>query len=115
MPLVLKPTITETFFERMKQTPNKIGFQFKKHNWTQVSFLEFYQRTEALSLGLMKLGVDKGDRVAILSKTRLEWSIADFAILGARAITVPLYSTSSPKEIQYLLEHSEAKVLFLET
>jgi long-chain acyl-CoA synthetase len=114
MPLILKSTITATFLERIKQTPNKIGFQFKKDIWTEVSFLEFYQKTEALSLGLIHRGVKKGDRVAILATTRMEWSIADFAILGAQAITVPLYSTSTAKEIQHLLEHSEAKILFLE-
>jgi len=114
MPFILKPTITETFLERSKTTPNTIGFQYKRTLWTDVSFLEFYQKVEVLSLGLTQLGVQKGDRVAILSSTRIEWAIADIAILGAQAITVPIYSTSTPKEIQFLLEHSESKILFLE-
>src|SRR5690606_38779871 len=56
----------------------------------------------------------KGDRVAILSTTRLEWALADMAILGAQGATVPIYPSSTPDDVSYLLNHSEASVAFVE-
>jgi long-chain acyl-CoA synthetase len=69
---------------------------------------------ERLSLGLMALGVEKGDKVSILSNTRPEWSYFDFAALAAGATVVPIYQTNSPEECRYVLENSDAKVVIVE-
>lgn len=122
MPTILKPTITETFLERVKQTPGVVGFQYKSTNetvapvgtWKEVTFREFYEDCENLVLGLREIGVKPGDSIAILSKTRYEWALADMAILGSRAVTIPIYASSTTKEILYLLDHSDAKFLFIE-
>ena len=67
-----------------------------------------------LSLGLIELGVEKGDKVAILANTRPEWTYFDFAALTAGATVVPIYQTNSPDECQYVLENSDAKVVIVE-
>lgn len=64
--------------------------------------------------GLLALGVTKGDRVAILSATRLEWAIADLAVLHTGGVTVGIYPQILPADVSYQLEHSEARVVFVE-
>ncbi len=67
-----------------------------------------------LSLGLIDLGIEKGDKVAILSNTRPEWTYFDFAALSAGATVVPIYQTNSPEECQYVLENSDAVAVVVE-
>ena len=82
--------------------------------WVSKTFAEVGEIVERLALGLMALGVEKGDKVAILSNTRPEWSYYDFAALSAGATVVPIYQTNSPDECQYVLENSDAKVVIVE-
>jgi long-chain acyl-CoA synthetase len=82
--------------------------------WTSKTFAEVGEVVERLSLGLMALGVEKGDKVSILSNTRPEWSYFDFAALAAGATVVPIYQTNSPEECRYVLENSDAKVVIVE-
>ena len=70
--------------------------------------------SRSLSLGLIDLGVAKGDKVSILGNTRPEWTYFDFAALSAGATVVPIYQTNSPEECQYVLENSDAKVVVVE-
>jgi long-chain acyl-CoA synthetase len=122
MPFITRPTITQTFLERVKATPSSIGFQYKPthpelgpvNTWRTVSFRDFYEECRIVSFGLMSLGVERGDKVAILSGTRYEWSLCDMAVLGAGAVTVPIYPSNTDEEVAYIVEHSESKVLILE-
>jgi long-chain acyl-CoA synthetase len=82
--------------------------------WLDKSFTEVGEIVSRLSLGLIELGVEKGDKVAILSNTRVEWTYFDFAALTAGAIVVPIYQTNSPDECQYVLENSDAKAVVVE-
>ena len=82
--------------------------------WATRSFAEVGETVRALSLGLIDLGVAKGDKVSILANTRPEWTYADFAALSAGATVVPIYQTNSPEECQYVLENSDAKVVVVE-
>jgi long-chain acyl-CoA synthetase len=83
-------------------------------DWASKTFAEVGQIVERLSLGLMALGVEKGDKVSILSNTRPEWTYYDFAALGAGATVVPIYQTNSPEECRYVLENSDAKAVIVE-
>ena len=83
-------------------------------NWVSKSYDEVGEIVAKLSLGLMDLGVEKGDKVAILSNTRAEWSYYDFAALTAGATVVPIYQTNSAEECQYVLENSDSKVVIVE-
>ena len=82
--------------------------------WVERSFAEVGEEVRRLSLGLIDLGVEKGDKVAILSNTRPEWTYYDFAALTAGAIAVPIYQTNSPEECQYVLHHSDARAVIVE-
>jgi len=82
--------------------------------WTSKTFAEVGEIVERLSLGLMALGIEKGDKVSILSNTRPEWTYHDFAALAAGATVVPIYQTNSPEECQYVLENSDAKAVIVE-
>jgi long-chain acyl-CoA synthetase len=79
-----------------------------------LTYAELATEIRAYAQGLIGLGIAPGDRVGILSTTRVEWTIADLAILAIGAITVPIYQTNSPEECQYVIEHSEMRVLLVE-
>jgi long-chain acyl-CoA synthetase len=122
MPFITRPTITETFLERVRTTPDVVAYQFKPTHpdqgpvnlWKQVTFRQYYDHVKLVSFGLMGLGVQPGDKVVILSNTRYEWPLCDVAILGASAITVPIYASNIPDDVLYILNHSDAKVAILE-
>jgi long-chain acyl-CoA synthetase len=82
--------------------------------WVTRSFAEVEETVRDLALGLVDLGVAKGDKVSILANTRPEWTYFDFAALSVGATVVPIYQTNSPEECQYVLENSDAKVVVVE-
>jgi long-chain acyl-CoA synthetase len=91
------------------------AIQFKDgEEWVKRSFVEVEQTVRRLALGLIDLGVAKGDKVSILANTRPEWTYCDFAALSVGATVVPIYQTNSPEECQYVLENSDAKVVVVE-
>jgi long-chain acyl-CoA synthetase len=82
--------------------------------WVDRSFQEVLEIAKPLALGLVALGVEKGDRVSILGNTRPEWTYFDYAALSIGATVVPIYQTNSPEECGYVLENSDAKVVVVE-
>ena len=82
-------------------------------SWTPLSAPEFGERTQGLALGLALLGVDREDRVAILSENRPEWPMADFAALSLGALTVPIYTSYLAPQVEYILRDSLAKIIFV--
>ena len=80
-----------------------------------ISSQELYRRVARLQAELNKAGIGKGDRCALLSENRWEWAVADFAMMTAGIVSVPLYPTLTLDQIRYLLEHSEAKVVMVST
>jgi long-chain acyl-CoA synthetase len=82
--------------------------------WVDRTFQQVLDIVKPLALGLVALGVEKGDRVSILGNTRPEWTYFDFAALSIGATVVPIYQTNSPEECAYVLENSDAKVVVVE-
>jgi long-chain acyl-CoA synthetase len=82
--------------------------------WVTKTYAEVGDIVRDLSLGLIDLGIEKGDKVSILANTRPEWTYFDFAALSAGATVVPIYQTNSPEECQYVLENSDAKAVIVE-
>ncbi|MEA2143697.1 MAG: long-chain acyl-CoA synthetase [Solirubrobacteraceae bacterium] len=82
--------------------------------WNRVSYTDFGKAIAQTGLGLIDLGIEPGDKVAILSNSRPEWVYANFAILASGAASVAIYQTNSPEECHYVLSHSEAKAVFVE-
>ncbi|MEU4352592.1 AMP-dependent synthetase/ligase [Streptomyces sp. NPDC023838] len=83
--------------------------------WTDVSATQFLAEVRGVAKGLIAAGVEPGDRVALLSRTRYEWVLLDFAIWSAGAVTVPVYETSSPEQIQWILGDSGATLCVVES
>ncbi|MDR2972335.1 MAG: long-chain fatty acid--CoA ligase [Bacteroidales bacterium] len=87
----------------------KIGKQWKKY-----SIAEYVEFTNNLSFGMIKLGINPGDKVGVISTNRPEWNMLDMAIMQIGAITVPIYPTLAGHEYKYILNHAEIKLVFLE-
>lgn len=100
--------------------------QLEKHNlsdalvtkynneWVKTSTKEYLEKANALSRGLLRLGVSKDDKIAIISSNnRTEWHISDIGILQTGAQTVPMYPTISAEDYEYILNHSESKYVFV--
>ena len=81
--------------------------------WINLSAEEFVERVKNTALGLAALGIRPGDRIALLSENRPEWSIVDMAILSLGAINVPIYTTQAIEQIDYILSDSGAKAIFI--
>jgi long-chain acyl-CoA synthetase len=82
--------------------------------WTTMSYEELGTTVRGIARGLIALGVERGDRVSILSSTRAEWTLADLGSLCAGAVVAPIYHTNSPGESRYVLEHAGSRVVFCE-
>ena len=82
--------------------------------WSDVTAAEFLDEVQAVAKGLVAAGVEVGDRVALLSKTRYEWTLLDYAIWFAGAVTVPIYETSSAEQIGWILQDSGARAIVAE-
>jgi long-chain acyl-CoA synthetase len=85
----------------------------KGGQWQRISGSAFIARVRAVALGLSALGVRKGDRVALLSENRPDWSVVDLAILSLGAVNVPIYTTQAPEQVRFILEDSGARLLFV--
>ena len=93
----------------------KTIFSHKVNNeWTHISTEAFVNAVNELSLGLLKLGINKGDTVATISSNRPQWNIVDFAVMQIGGIHVPLYPTLSDTDITYILNDAEIKIVFAE-
>ena len=107
-------TLTHLFFENSLLYQNKTLFGFKKDGeWSHISWNEASDLVQDLSLGLHEIGVRKNDKISIIAENSYKWCVVDLAIISLGAITVPGYTTSNEDEIFYLLSHSEASVVFL--
>ena len=107
-------TLTQLFFENSSLYQNKTLFGFKKDGeWSHISWNEASDLVQDLSLGLHEIGVRKNDKISIIAENSYKWCVVDLAIISLGAITVPGYTTSNEDEIFYLLSHSEASVVFL--
>ena len=98
------------------ERPGAIAFSRREGDaWVDVSNERFLREVRGLAKGLMASGIGVGDRVAIMSKTRYEWTLADFAVWTAGAVAVPIYETSSPEQVNWILSDSGATGIILET
>ncbi len=110
-----KANITQLLMDRVRETPDIPLFSVPEGDgWKDVTSREFYDQVCALAKGFIAAGIRGGDRVGLMSKTRYEWTLVDFAMWFAGAALVPIYETSAPSQIQWILEDSEAIALIVE-
>ncbi len=98
-------------FRRYKKE-NALSYKIKD-SWKNLSGNTVIDKVRYVALGLAEMGIGAGDRVAIISENRPEWSIADLAVLSLRAVIVPIYTTQAVDQIRYILEDSDSKALLI--
>jgi long-chain acyl-CoA synthetase len=107
---------TDLLVERVRLTPDDALFSLPdgKGGWTDVSAREFHRQVVALAKGLAASGIQPGDKIGLMAKTRYEWTLIDFATWFAGAVLVPVYETSSPAQVQWNLSDSGAVAVIVE-
>jgi long-chain acyl-CoA synthetase len=109
-------TLPEVYQCVARDHPKADTLNYKRDGvWHAISAAEMLQHAKQIALGLYSLDVHKGDRVAILSESRVEWVLADQGCMFAGAIAVPIYPTLTPPQAQYILKDSGARLLFIES
>lgn len=107
-------SLAEMFFSVADRFSSKTAYMFKKDgSYQSVSFKEAADQVNNIAGGLASLGVKAGDRVALLSENRLQWSLTDFAILSLGAVNVPIYPSLLAKHVEYLLNDSESVAIIV--
>jgi long-chain acyl-CoA synthetase len=107
-------TIPQFMFESLLRFKKADAWNYKvKDVWQKISHTEIIEKIKHITLGLADIGIKSGDKVAIISENRPEWSYADLAILSLRGVNVPIYTTQAVEQIRYILEDSGAKALFV--
>ncbi|HBP18226.1 MAG TPA: long-chain fatty acid--CoA ligase [Planctomycetes bacterium] len=108
-------TINHLFVQRAQEMPDTVALRRKVDgSWEDITWKGYYDAARKIGLGLRALGLEKGQTAAILSNTRAEWAFADLGILCVGGITVPIYQSNLPEEVEYILDNSDAKFLILE-
>jgi long-chain acyl-CoA synthetase len=108
-------TIADVIPHAREEFPNQPAVRFKRDGaWHDVTYAELGDIVQEIALGLMDLGIEKGERVCILANTRPEWSYADMAATEAGAVVVPIYQTNSPDECAWVISDSGACAIVCE-
>ena len=114
-------TLTQTntadfVFDNAADRPRHVALRRRVGGaWGEVTAAQFADEVTAVAKGLIASGIAAGDRVAVMSKTRYEWTVADFALFTVGAVVVPIYETSSAEQVQWILSDSGARGIFVET
>jgi len=109
--------VTDLLMDRVAATPDRALFALPTANggWSDVSSSEFLAQVRALAKGFVAAGINPGDRIALMCKTRYEWTLIDFATWFAGAVLVPIYETAAPTQILWNLTDSGAVAIITET
>ncbi|MET9023158.1 long-chain fatty acid--CoA ligase [Actinopolymorpha sp. NPDC004070] len=108
-------TVAELILHRFESTPDAEAFRYPVGDgWESVTWGQTGERVRRLAAGLISLGIEPEQRVAIASSTRYEWVLADFAIMCAGAATTTIYPTTTPDEVSYILGDSGSRLVFVE-
>ena len=109
-------TIIERFHERVAEHPEKVAFRYKKDgNWTDVSWREYGDTVKKVAKSLLSLGFQHSDKISLLSGNRPAWHITDVAAMSLGGATAAVYTTNSPEQVAYIVDHSDSKVAFVDT
>ncbi|TQS23574.1 AMP-dependent synthetase/ligase [Microbispora hainanensis] len=116
----LSANCTDVVFQRGVDEPDAVVIRHKESEdpaapWTPVTAARFRDQVAAVAKGLIAAGIEPGDRVGLMSRTRYEWTVADYAIWAAGAVGVPIYETSFADQVKWILTDSGAKAAFVET
>ncbi|MCZ2828356.1 long-chain fatty acid--CoA ligase [Modestobacter sp. VKM Ac-2986] len=108
--------LTDMVTRNAAEHPDDVGLRRQHEDrWTDVTYAQFAAEVAGVAKGLVAGGVRAGDRVALLARTRYEWTVLDYAIWTAGAVVVPVYETSSPDQVAWVLADSGARAIVVET
>ncbi|MFJ2370164.1 AMP-dependent synthetase/ligase [Microbacterium sp. NPDC087665] len=108
--------VADLLAARVQATPDRALFSVPdRDGWRDISAADFQTAVVALAKGLVASGIQPGEKVGFLARTTYEWTLVDFALFYAGAVMVPIYETSSPSQIQWIMEDSGAIALILES
>ena len=110
-------TINTRFAEAARKYPDRPALSAKSHGsktWETLTYQQLSDKVRQIALGLRALGIEPGDRVALLSENRIEWAVADLATLAAGGVSVPVYPTLPAGQVAHILSDSGAKAIFAE-
>src|ERR1700733_4980585 len=109
-------TLVAIFEQQAARTPQNTAARTKQDgSWRDISWANLGADARALADGLASLGIQGGDRVAILGSTSLDWIRADLGVLGSGAVEVPIYQSDKPDEIEYICRDAQVKYLICDT
>ena len=110
-------TLVELFFHAVEEINSQDALRYRAGpgDWRSITHTEFLERVRRTTLGMESLGLERGQRVAILSENRPEWAQADWAALCAGITDVPIYDTLPPNQIAYILNDGEIRLIFVST
>jgi long-chain acyl-CoA synthetase len=108
--------VTDDVFTNAESWPDTVGLRRRVNGtWTPVTWREFAGQVRDMAAGFIAAGIQPGDRVVLMSRTRFEWTLVDYAILAAGGVTVPVYPTSSLEQVEWILGDSGAVAAVVET
>jgi long-chain acyl-CoA synthetase len=112
-----RASLADVVFSRAASQPGSVALRRRADDgsWRDVTAAAFRDEVTALARGLVAAGVEPGDRVGLMSRTRYEWTLIDYSIWAAGAVTVPVYETSSAEQVEWILTDSGARFVFAET
>lgn len=115
VPAPTSGNLTDHILENAANHPNQVVFSIPRGDaWVGVTAAEFLTQVKAVAKGIVANGVQPGERIGVMSRTRYEWTLVDYAIWFAGCISVPIYETSSAEQVQWILTDSGAVALFCE-
>ena len=108
--------ITDLLLHRVRATPDLPIFSIDNGNgeWKPITAAQFHSQVEKLAKGLIAAGIQPGQAVAIMSRTRYEWALIDFALWWIGSVSVPIYETSAPAQMEWILSDSDSVALWVE-
>ncbi|MQA09419.1 MAG: AMP-binding protein [Pseudonocardiaceae bacterium] len=115
-PIADDENLTDMVWANAERFADTVSFRRQVNgSWLDITAKEFGDQVRAVAKGLIAAGLGTGDRVALMSKTRYEWTLLDFAIWSAGCVTVPIYETSSAEQAEWSLSDSASKAIIVET
>ena len=108
-------TVPAVFIKTVDRFEDRVALREKEYGlWREITWKEFGRSVRWACLGMVALGLEKGQRVSIISENNPEWFIADLGVQSAGGITLGIYTTNSPFELKYIVEHSESRILHVQ-
>ncbi|MCE1180632.1 MAG: long-chain fatty acid--CoA ligase [Micrococcales bacterium] len=109
------PSVGHMFRDRIAKTPQREAFRFPRgEQWESMTWAQVDDRVRKIAAGLISLGIEPQQRVALASSTRIEWALADFGVMCAGAATTTVYPSTMPDDVAYIIADSGSRVVFAE-